>query len=60
MMCPVNYDYPKCNKKGYNKVIANCTQYKHLLQIDKKHQMRRLIKSIKSKYYRIIHILFNK
>lgn len=56
MMCPVNYDYPKCNKKGYNKGISNCTQCKHLVKTDKKYQLRRLIKSIKSKYY----ILFNK
>lgn len=60
MMCPVNYDYSKCNKKGYNKGISNCIQCKHLVKTDKKYQLRRLIKSIKSKYYRIIYILFNK
>lgn len=42
-MCPVNYDYPKCNKKGYNKGISNCTQCKHLVKTDKKYQLRRLI-----------------
>ena len=51
MMCPVNYDYPKCNKKGYNKGISNCTQCKHLVKTDKKYQLRRLIKSIKGGKY---------
>lgn len=43
MMCPVNYDYSKCNKKGYNKGISNCIQCKHLVKTDKKNGSMNII-----------------
>ena len=60
MMCPVNYEFTKCYKRGYNNGTAFCDQCKHLVKVDRKYRLRRFIKSIRSKYYRILYILFSK